>query len=247
MSILEDLPFSLCEAGPKQVDGVGNFYVQVLAPAPSQRPVWTLFLLDSHGEISSWTHKPDYDPIQQSQIDWFVNTSKALQSKRENDDKDYHFHGSLVFQHIPLPEFKDSRLVIHSGHRREPTEGPSINSHFYDALVKQNVVVLACGHDHANDFCALLQQGTQPDGSKNHLGPWLCYGSVSGFGGYCSYGKKRYHRQMRVFEHDMTNQSLETWMRDEYTTHKVGELVLVQQGTVFDPPGKHEGRRCVMS
>ncbi|KAI1576222.1 Calcineurin-like phosphoesterase [Pyrenophora tritici-repentis] len=137
MSILENLPFSLCEAGPKQVDGVGNFYVQVLAPTPSKRPVMTLYFLDSHGEKLSWTHKPDYDPIQQSQIDWFLNTSQAIRSEREKHDKEDCFHGSLVFQHIPLPEFKDKRLIIHSGHRREPTEGPSINSHFYDALLQR--------------------------------------------------------------------------------------------------------------
>ena len=27
MSILENLPFSLCESGPEQVDGIGNFYL----------------------------------------------------------------------------------------------------------------------------------------------------------------------------------------------------------------------------
>jgi hypothetical protein len=50
MSILKNLPFSLCEAGPEQVDGVGNFCVQILAPSPSNRPTMTLYFLDSHGE-----------------------------------------------------------------------------------------------------------------------------------------------------------------------------------------------------
>ncbi|KAI9657226.1 MAG: purple acid phosphatase [Alyxoria varia] len=35
MSILQNLPFSFCESGPEQVDGIGNFYLRILAPAPS--------------------------------------------------------------------------------------------------------------------------------------------------------------------------------------------------------------------
>jgi hypothetical protein len=137
MSILRDLPFSLCESGPEQVDGVGNFYLQVLAPAPSQLPLSTLYFLDSHGQIRSKIHNPEYDSIKQSQIDWFLKTSHAQRSARGKNNNDNRFHLSLAFLHIPLPEFKDHHLSIRSGHRREPTEGPSFNSQFYDALVKR--------------------------------------------------------------------------------------------------------------
>lgn len=245
MLILENLPLSLCKAGPEQVDGVGNFYVQVMAPAPSNRPALTLYFLDSHEERYSWIHKPDYEPIHQSQIDWFVNTSQALRSERGKNQEEDGFLGSLVFQHIPVPEFKDDkRLVIHSGHRREPTEGPRTNSHFYDALVEEGVLLLACGHDHVNDFCALLQQESKPGSSKNHHGPWLCYGGVSGFGGYCSYGNTRYHRKARVFELDVENKSLKTWIRGEYKAHRLGELVLAKGGLVVNSCGKYEDGSC---
>lgn len=53
MSLLQDLPFSLCQSGLEQVDGLGNHYLQVLARAPSQLPLSTLYFLDSYGEISS--------------------------------------------------------------------------------------------------------------------------------------------------------------------------------------------------
>ena len=247
MSILENLPFSLCEAGPEWVDGVGNFHIQVLASAQSKRPALILYFLDSHGAIPSWRHRPDYQPISQNQINWFVKTSEEIQRELEKDEEEDCIHGSLVFHHIPVPEFKDRRLIIHSGRRREPTEGPSNNTHLYDALVKQGVSVLACGHDHVNDFCALLRQDSQSSGSKGLQGPWLCYGGVSGFGGYCSYGRERYHRQMRIFELDTSKECIKTWMRDEHETQRVGELVLVQGGKVVDPPGKDEGRSCVVS
>ena len=45
----------------------------------------------------------------------------------------------------------------------------------------------------------------------------------------------------------MTSKSLKTWMRDEYKTHRVGDLALVQGGTVIDPPGKDEGSGYLVS
>lgn len=233
MSILQNLPFSLCESGPEQVDGTGNFYLEVLAPAPSQRPLSTLYFLDSHGQIPSEIQNPDYNPIQQSQIDWFMGTSQAQRSLREKDSDDIRFHLSLAFLHIPLPEFGNRHLSIRNGHRREPSESPSFNSHFYDALVKGGVSALGCGHDHVNDFCALLSQ--QDDDKPPWPGPWLCYGGGSGFGGYCSYGDMRFHRRTRVWEIDTSTGSLKTWKRVEYAMDRVDELVLVESGTVVDP------------
>jgi hypothetical protein len=244
MSILQNLPFSLCESGPEQVDGIGNFYLQVLAPAPSQLPLSTLYFLDSHGQIPSKIYT-DYDPIKQSQIDWFTNISQAQRMAREKDDN----YLSLVFLHIPLPEFGDRHLSIRNGQRREPTESPSFNSRFYDALVKEGISALGCGHDHVNDFCALLPQQTQQDGDKTpQSGPWLCYGGGSGFGGYCSYSGKRFHRRARVWELHTSTGSLKTWMRVEYAMDRVDELVLVESGAVVDPPGEgDEGRNCIVS
>ena len=242
MSILEHLPFSLCQAGPEQIDGVGNFCLQILAPAPSQCVLSTLYFLDSHSQITSEKHNPDYDPIKQSQIEWFLKASRARQNVFDNSHN--HFHMSIVFLHIPLPEFGDCHLSIRNGRRREPTESPSFNSHFYDALVSRGVSALGCGHDHVNDFCALLPR-KQQDGNESRSGPWLCYGGGSGFGGYCSYGKQRFHRRMRVWELD-TNVGLKTWKRVEYATNKVDELNLVERGVVIDTSGEEYGdRRCV--
>lgn len=245
MSILQNLPFSLCESGPEQVDGIGNFFLQVLAPVPSQRPLSTLYFLDSHGQIRSLIHKPDYEPIKQSQVDWFVNASQAQRS----DNNDSRFYLSLAFLHIPLPEFGDCTLSIRNGHRREPTECPSFNSHFYDALAKGGISALGCGHDHVNDFCALLPQPTQQDGNKTcQPGPWLCYGGGTGFGGYCSFGGKRFYRRTRVWELDTNIGSLKTWKRVEYDEDRVDELLLAESGAVIDSPGEEdEGRRCVIS
>ncbi|KAF4955045.1 hypothetical protein FSARC_11952 [Fusarium sarcochroum] len=137
MSILENLPLSFCDSGPDDVDGVGNFCLEILASVPSQQPLLTLYFLDSHGQISGSAHKPGYDSISQNQIKWFTDTSQAKRLARETGENDNEFHISLAFLHIPLPEFSDCRLRIHSGQREEPTEGPSLNTHLYDALVEE--------------------------------------------------------------------------------------------------------------
>lgn len=123
MSILRTLPFSLCESGPEEIDCVGNYYLQVLAPNPSQLPLSTLYFLDSHGQVPNKIFSPDYSPITESQIDWFVNTSQALRSARVENNIDKGYHLSLAFLHIPLPEFgPPSQSIQRSSDRtnREP-------------------------------------------------------------------------------------------------------------------------------
>ncbi|PQE02883.1 Phosphatase DCR2 protein [Rutstroemia sp. NJR-2017a BVV2] len=245
MSILQNLPFNLSEPGPEQIDGTGNFYLQVLAPFPSQLPLSTLYFLDSHSQIPSKTQNPDYDPIKQSQIDWFTHTAQTLRRARQNKNKNnQNFHLSLAFLHIPLPEFANPNLTIRSGNRREPTEGPSFNSHFYNALVKEGVSALGCGHDHVNDFCALLPRETQRDAEETKTtqqGPWLCYGGGSGFGGYGAYGGRRFHRRGRVWELDTGMGGLRTWVRVEFAGGRIDEVVLVEEGEVIDGTGGGDG------
>jgi len=243
MSILRDLPFSLCEPGPEKVEGIGNFYLQIMAPAPSQVTLSTLYFLDSHGQIPSKIRNPDYDHVKQSQIDWFTDISQTQRRMREKDENVSHFHLSLAFLHIPLPEFGDCHLSIRNGNRREPTEGPSFNSHFYDALAKEGVSALGCGHDHVNDFCALLSRPQRDGDTTPQPGPWLCYGGSSGFGGYCSYGGMRYHRRARVWELNPSTGILKTWKRVEYATDRVDELVLVERGAVVVPSREENGGR----
>ena len=126
MSILEDLPFSLCQSGPVEVDGVGNYYLQVYGQGNSNTPLATLYLLDSHGEIPSKVKNPDYHWIKQSQVDWFTCTSKTLREARKGQDAQDGTHLSLAFMHIPLPEYADSKLVMAGGHQERTDRGTKL-------------------------------------------------------------------------------------------------------------------------
>jgi hypothetical protein len=240
MFILQNLSYSLCQAGPSDVDGVSNYYLPVFDNhGKTKHLVLDIYFLDSHGEVKNSMKKPDYDPIKQSQINWFKTTSRALREERKKSLQKG-FHASLTFQHIPLPEFGDPTLLLRGGHRGEPTEGPSENTHFYDTLIEEGVTAIGCGHDHVNDFCALLPRKGEDKLQKSPLatrqhGPWLCHGGCSGFGAYFSYNGQRYYRRTRVWEIDSRKKTIWTWKRAEYAIGRVDELLLMENGVVVCP------------
>ena len=112
MALLQKLPHSLCQAGPADIDGVGNYYLQILDQPSPRHSVLDLYLLDSHEQIPSDIQDPDYDPIKISQIEWFKDKSRALRKERERNETPGRFHASLAFLHIPLPEFGDELWIL---------------------------------------------------------------------------------------------------------------------------------------
>lgn len=101
---------------------------------------------------------------------------------------------------IAVPEFDSPDLIVTSGERGEPTMAPTKNTHFYDTLLEAGLQVIACGHDHVNDFCALLpaQKSADTDVNEDMKGPWLCHSGGCGFSGFGSYRRKKFYRRMRV-------------------------------------------------
>lgn len=141
MSILESLPYSLSRAGPDDVAGVGNYYVEVLGRGKSDHSALTLYMLDSHSYSPNERMYHGYDWIKASQIDWFRDTANGLKEKH----KQYtHHHMDLAFIHIPLPEYKINGNP-YVGTWKEGVTSPQFNSGFRDALAEQGVVMVSCG------------------------------------------------------------------------------------------------------
>lgn len=244
MSILQSLPYSLSQPGPPEIDGVGNYYIEILAPSPSQHSALTIYLLDTHSLTPDEKSYKGYDWLKESQIDWFKSTAASLRAAHK---KYTHIHLDLAFLHIPLPEFGDAANKLAAGAYREPVTAPGYNSHFYDALAEENILAVGAGHDHVNDYCALRPASAQQaadevhgvHGGKGgaHLGPWMCYAGGSGFGGYAGYGG--FHRRVRVWEVDANAGRILTWKRVECcgaeTGRKLDEVLLVEAGVVHAP------------
>ncbi|GKT48924.1 phosphatase DCR2 [Colletotrichum spaethianum] len=221
MQILESLPYSLAKAGPEDIDGVGNYYVEVLARGKSDHSALTLYMLDSHSYSPDERKFHGYDWIKQNQIDWFKKTSTSLKKTHKEYSK---VHMDLAFIHIPLPEYRDTDLAL-KGSWKEGVTAPNYNSGFRDALVEQGVVMVSCGHDHVNDYCSLSLD------SEKKPALWMCYAGGAGFGGYAGYGG--YHRRIRVFEVDTNEARITTWKRVEWgdTEKRIDEQMIVEAGS----------------
>jgi hypothetical protein len=222
MSLVETLPYSLSESGPEEIDGVGNYYVEVLARGSSKHSALTIYLLDTHAYSPNEQAYKGYDWLKKNQIDWFKNTSKGL--KKEKEHADYtHIHMNLAFIHIPLPEYNNKDLPRKGGWR-EGVTAPGFNSGFRDALVEEGVVMVSCGHDHANDYCALSPT------EQGNPALWMCYAGGSGFGGYGGYND--YIRRVRFFDIDTNGGRITTYKRVEYgeVNKRIDEQIIVEGG-----------------
>ncbi|KAI1197217.1 calcineurin-like phosphoesterase [Nemania serpens] len=227
MAIIEQLPYSLSSAGPDDIAGVGNYYVEVLAQGSSKHSALTLYLLDTHSYSPDERHYSGYDWIKPTQIEWFKQTASGLKKKH----KEYtHIHMDLAFIHIPLPEYAIPEN-LHVGEVREGVTAPKYNTHFRDALVEEGVVMVSCGHDHVNEYCML---STDEENGKPEL--WMCYGGGAGFGGYGGYDG--YARRARFFDIDMNTARITTYKRLEYgeIDKRIDQQIIVDGGNVMPPP-----------
>lgn len=137
-----------------------------------------LIFLDSGAEMAAGDRKK-YGPeghaeavddfLKQSQIDWY------REQVRQDDCP------SMVFSHIPLPEFRDACCAgkVLVGSQRESISAPQHNSGMLDAMIEEGKsIAFVAGHDHVNDFWALYQ------------GVYLLYNRMSGLSSYNVISKK---------------------------------------------------------
>lgn len=264
MSLLNTLPYSLSRFGPDDVDGVGNYYVEVLAQS-SSHPALTLYFMDTHSYSPNEAKYKGYDWIKPNQIAWFKDTARTL---KKSNNLYTRIHMNMAFIHIPLPEFAMPGNLFAGGEHREPSTAPRFNSGFYAALKEQGILAVGCGHDHVNDMCGLrpleekkalkerdatakkshgaaatdeAEEKEEVEESSrtptNDLGPWMCHAGASGFGGYAGYGG--YHRRVRVWEVDTNAGRITTWTRIECcgadTKLKHNEMIIVEGGKIIPP------------
>lgn len=232
MSLYDSLPFSLSEAGPNTIEGVGNYYVEILAHGANKHSALTLYFLDTHSYSPDKSHYDGYDWIKPNQIAWFKATAENLKDAHKHYT---HTHLDMAFIHIPLPEYvineEQKKEIV--GTLREGVTAPRFNSHFKDALVQEGIKAVSCGHDHANDYCHMPKNEKSGDGEL-----WMCYAGGSGFGGYGGY--PGYHRGLRLFEIDTNQARISTWKRLEYgdIAKRLDEQIIVDSGRVVPPQSR---------
>lgn len=225
MAYMETLPYSLSQAGPEEVDGVGNYLLQVLAPK-SDNPAVTMYFLDTHAKHPNQKLFPGYDWVKESQLEWLENEHAKVEPAQ---NKYTHIHMSMAFFHIPTTEYRNARGKKMIGSWKEGAAAPKHNSGTRKLLEEIGVSVVSVGHDHVNDFC----MWDDVNARREEIPPmWLCYGGGLGEGGYGGYGG--YIRRTRMFEIDTEANSITSWKRKVSDYDEIfDKQVLVKNGAPF--------------
>ncbi|KAJ7091319.1 Metallo-dependent phosphatase-like protein [Mycena belliarum] len=133
VKLMQALPYSLVEPGPKDIHGTGNYLLKVKSADPSKTHLLTLYFLDS-GSYSTGIYNlwglfmpTAYDWIHRDQIDWFMKESASIKPiqrpftpdgtkdlgsswKRQSSDQltpqmsKLAKPNAMMFFHMPLPE-----------------------------------------------------------------------------------------------------------------------------------------------
>jgi 3',5'-cyclic AMP phosphodiesterase CpdA len=127
------------------IHGAGNKDL-LIWNSDGSKPVFSLWLIDSGASVPD--REIRYDWIHADQVNWYAQTSKALESEYG------HKIPGLMFFHIPLPEFHEmilTKKVI--GERHEPESPSHINGGMFAAVLERgDVKGIFCGHDHVNNY-----------------------------------------------------------------------------------------------
>lgn len=191
MDLYRSFPHNISSHGPKDISGIGNYNLLV-RNSKTNKPIFNIYLLDS----GSYGPKEigGYGWINFSQIQWYRELSEELRKEHRSPMP------SLMFTHIPLPEFKNLwNSGRAQGNRNKKECPPKINSGLFASLLEmKDVKGIFVGHDHTNDYIG------------DYYGIKLGYCPATGYRGY---GLQNYGRAARVFFiREEYPDNFETWI-----------------------------------
>jgi len=190
---LSDRPYCLIsDDGGREIKGCGNYVLPVFNQ--KGEPEKLLYCMDSRSySLARDKGIEGYGWFDPSQISWFSRTNWEWLDSHPDIQ-------SLLFFHIPLPEYKQAfdQGEYRIGIRMEEECAPLINTGMFAALALQgNVLGTFVGHDHNNNYAAQL------------FNIALCYGYYSGGN---SYGDLPLNGA-RIILLEEDKRSFTTWLR----------------------------------
>ncbi|CAI5709143.1 unnamed protein product [Hyaloperonospora brassicae] len=214
--MIQGKQYSHVKYGPRDIDGVGNYEVNVVAPANGPwgergSTVFRMYFLDSHALIDTAVYPSindagDYDWIKESQIEFYRELALSHIAEEAANNNSVLPNGSIpavMYYHIPVPEYGLASPLTRVGTSHESVFSAAVNSGLFSALVEVgDVKATFVGHDHINDYC-YLRQGVQ-----------LCYGGGIGLGK--AYGQTDVERRARVLEwkfYANETRTMRSWQR----------------------------------
>ena len=168
----EAYPLCLFERGAADM-GIGNYTVPIYPHTGGDKPAWMLYHVDCHAgqtyTLSDGLTVREDAMLFPSQLDWLKQTHTALQAQ-------YGSVPSILFDHVPLPEFDDVWMFdgIYGEHAEKVFHAP-VNCGLFSLLYElRDFRGVFVGHDHRNSY-----HGTM-------FGILLAYGRCSGYQPACT-------------------------------------------------------------
>ena len=203
MEVIVGLPYNLTEIGPTDVNGCGNYIIQMRS-SKDEKPAALLYCFDSQMGFHPKTDLGSYQWMDYTQINWYREQSRWFTRQNRNQPLP-----SLAFFHIPLPEYKEvvgkSTTV---GLQQETICSPDLNSGMYTAMLEgKDVMGMFVGHDHDNNYIGCLRDIC------------LAYGNVTGRQCYGKIG-----RGARVIELFEGERRFNTWILKLYECNREKDI-----------------------
>lgn len=207
-TFLQTQPLFVGEKGPKELAGMGNYVLPVLASDGSCSPAGLVYCMDSNDYSPDQEKYGYYGWIEHSQIGWYREQSDKYTAL--NDGKPL---PAVAYFHIALPESRTAMMEqrmreemakakAEGGNPREimskmrAMNRGAINSGLFAAFVeKKDVLGVFAGHTHELDHV------------NEYRGVALGYGRVSG---YEAYGRNT--RGTRIVELHEGEYTFDTWI-----------------------------------
>lgn len=201
-----ELKYCLYQEGPEDVDGYGNYFINVKNSAGIITQ--SLVLFDSHAYAKGFFR--DYDNIHPNQITWYENEITRLDNINKSNGATETLK-SLAFFHIPLVECKDAYFEWYNNGEKDTENvkyvygiaGESGNvvysgigeDELFETMLKLGSTKgVFTGHDHYNNFSLYYNGGEGDDYIR------LTYGMSIDYLAYFGIAKETAQRGGTVIE-----------------------------------------------
>lgn len=224
----EKYPHCLFQSGPEQVDGVGNYAINI--KNTKGEITQSLFMFDSHSYIDNdylgllWK----YDCVHENQVEWYKDTVASFA-----DENGGTAPKSLAFFHMPIQEmqtayyeyrdngFNDTADVQYNfgkaGEHDIVVYPSEKNYGLFDAFLETDSTKgIFFGHDHLNNF-SLTYKGIQI--TYDYTIDYLAYSGIY------KYGAQRGCTVIDISPDSSFNCYQENYYQDKYQTVKQKEAV----------------------
>jgi hypothetical protein len=244
MQHLAEMPYSLCRAGPHDVDGVGNYYLKVYSPDASKTQILTVYFLDSHGyakkTLANWWGPAEYDWIKPTQREWYEAISKkmpliqrpfvpdggkdlghswARNENLESRQAKLAKPNAMMFFHIPLPEAYNSadldRYTSKPLDVGQRLDAPGAPKH-NSGFFEGGVLKMPESEEGGTEIKVIGNGHCHlSDNCRRVKGVWMCFG---GGGSYSGYGRIGFDRRFRIYQVSDFGETIGTYKRTEHGT-----------------------------